>query len=172
LEQRVREGLFREDLYYRLAGVTLTMPPLRERVGDIGPIARQLVRDVAAEIGHPGAELPDETLACLMAYPWPGNIRELRNEIARALALGEGTRLLPSAFSPRVLQGRGGTHNGDLQPAIPRSGTLAERMDVIEAMILRETLERWHWNKSRVARELGLSRVGLRSKMQRLGLER
>jgi two-component system response regulator HupR/HoxA len=172
LEQRVREGLFREDLYYRLAGVTLTMLPLRERVGDIGPIARQLVRDVAAEIGHPGAELPDETLACLMAYPWPGNIRELRNEIARALALGEGTRLLPSAFSPRVLQGRGGTHNGDLQPAIPRSGTLAERMDVIEAMILRETLERWHWNKSRVARELGLSRVGLRSKMQRLGLER
>ncbi|MFA6616536.1 MAG: sigma-54 dependent transcriptional regulator [Hydrogenophaga sp.] len=171
LEQRVREGLFREDLYYRIAGVTLTMPPLRERVGDIGPIARQLAEDVATEIGHPGAELPDEALACLMAYPWPGNIRELRNEIARALALHDERRLVASAFSPRVLQGRSGTLQGDLQPAIPRSGTLAERLDVIEAMILRETLERLRWNKSHVARELGLSRVGLRSKMQRLGLE-
>ncbi len=171
LEQRVREGLFREDLYYRIAGVTLTMPPLRERVGDIGPIARQLAQDVATEIGHPGAELPDEALACLMAYPWPGNIRELRNEIARALALHDERRLVASAFSPRVLQGRSGTLQGDLQPAIPRSGTLAERLDVIEAMILRETLERLRWNKSHVARELGLSRVGLRSKMQRLGLE-
>ena len=171
LEQRVNQGLFREDLYYRLAGVTLTIPPLRERVGDIGLIARQLVHDVATEIGHPGAELPDEALACLMAYPWPGNIRELRNEIARALALHDGTRLSAAAFSPRVLQGRSGAAGSDMQSAIPRSGTLAERLDVIEAIILRETLERLRWNKSHVAKELGLSRVGLRSKMQRLGLE-
>ena len=172
LEQRVRDGLFREDLYYRIAGVALTMPPLRERVGDIGPIARQMVQDVAAELGHPGAELPDDTLACLMAYPWPGNIRELRNEIARALALQDERKIVPAAFSSRVLQGHGGAAGGDLQPAIPRSGTLTERLDVIEAMILREALQRLHWNKSRVAKELGLSRVGLRGKMQRLGLEK
>jgi two-component system response regulator HupR/HoxA len=170
LEQRVREGLFREDLYYRIAGVTLTVPALRERVADIAPIARQLVADVAAELGLPPVQLPDDTLACLLAYPWPGNIRELRNEIARALALGDGHQLTAAGFSSRVLQGRAAAGSGDLMAAVPQSGTLAERLDVIEAMLLRETLLRHRWNKTRAAQELGLSRVGLRGKMQRLGL--
>jgi two-component system, NtrC family, response regulator HupR/HoxA len=172
LEQRVRDGLFREDLYYRIAGVTITVPPLRERVADIVPIARQTVLDVAAELGHPGATLPDETLACLLAYPWPGNIRELRNEIARALALHEGGALVPAAFSSRVLQGRAAGAADDLRAAVPQSGTLAERLDVIEAMVLRETLLRHRWNKTRAAAELGLSRVGLRAKLQRFGLDK
>jgi two-component system, NtrC family, response regulator HupR/HoxA len=172
LDQRVREGLFREDLYYRLAGVALTVPPLRDRVADIPPIARQIVLDVAAELGHPGARLLDESLACFLAYPWPGNIRELRNEIARALALHDGTELPPSAFSARVLQGRAGGEGGDLVAAMPASGTLTDRLDVIEAMVLRETLLRHRWNKTRAAAELGLSRVGLRAKMQRFGLDK
>ncbi|WP_326491059.1 sigma-54-dependent transcriptional regulator [Hydrogenophaga sp. NFH-34] len=171
LEQRVHDGLFREDLYYRLAGVTLTVPPLRARVADIAPIAHQIVQDVARELGHPGAVLPDETLACLLAYPWPGNIRELRNEIARAMALHDGTELPPGAFSARVLQGRA-VGGGDLVSALPANGTLTERLDVIEAMVLRETLLRHRWNKTRTAAELGLSRVGLRAKMQRFGLEK
>ena len=174
LEQRVRDGLFREDLYYRLAGVTLTMLPLRERAADIVPIARQIALDVASELGHPGAELPDETLACLLAYPWPGNVRELRNEIARALALHDGAALPPEVFSPRVLQGQAagnGNGSGTLAAALPHGGTLAERLDVIEAMVLRETLLRYRWNKTRAAAELGLSRVGLRAKMRRFGLE-
>ncbi|TSE31021.1 Hydrogenase transcriptional regulatory protein hupR1 [Tepidimonas thermarum] len=172
LEQRVREGLFREDLYYRLSAVTLTVPPLRERVGDIPLIARQIVHDVAAELGHPGATLPDETLACLLAYPWPGNIRELRNEIGRALALHDGTTLAPAAFSPRVLQGRAAGGGGELAAALPSSGSLNDRLDVIEAMVLRETLLRHRWNKTKTAAELGLSRVGLRAKMQRFGLDK
>ena len=172
LEQRVREGLFREDLYYRLSAVTLTVPPLRERVGDIPPIARQIAQDVSAELGHPGAELPDETLACLLAYPWPGNIRELRNEIGRALALHDGTTLPPAAFSPRVLQGRAAGGADELTAALPASGSLTDRLDVIEAMVLRETLLRHRWNKTKAAAELGLSRVGLRAKMQRFGLDK
>ncbi|MFC3682584.1 sigma-54-dependent transcriptional regulator [Hydrogenophaga luteola] len=172
LEQRVREGLFREDLYYRLSAVTLTVPPLRERVADIPPIARQIAQDVAGELGHPGAGLTDETLACLLAYPWPGNIRELRNEIGRALALHDGTELPPAAFSPRVLQGRAAGGGGDLTAALPASGSLTERLDVIEAMVLRETLLRHRWNKTKAAAELGLSRVGLRAKMQRFGLDK
>lgn len=172
LEQRVHEGLFREDLYYRLSAVTLTVPPLRERVADIPPIARQIAQDVSAELGHPGAELPDETLACLLAYAWPGNIRELRNEIGRALALHEGTTLPPAAFSPRVLQGRAAGGADELTAALPASGSLTDRLDVIEAMVLRETLLRHRWNKTKAAAELGLSRVGLRAKMQRFGLDK
>ncbi len=172
LEQRVREGLFREDLYYRLAAVTLTVPPLRERVADIGPIAHQLLQQVALELRRPAPDLPNATLACLLAYPWPGNIRELRNEIARALALHDGERLLPEAFSPRVLQGHGaGSAAAQLAALVPSSGTLVQRLEVIEAMLLRETLLRQRWNKTRAAQELGLSRVGLRSKIQRFGLE-
>ena len=172
LEQRVRDGLFREDLYYRLAGISITVPPLRDRTGDIAPIAQQLLADVIAELGHPGATLPAETMACLMAYPWPGNIRELRNEIARALALTDGDVLHAAGFSSRILQGRVVGGSDELQAAIPASGTLAERLDVIEAMVLRETLLRHRWNKTRSAEELGLSRVGLRAKMQRFGLEK
>jgi len=174
LEQQVRQGLFREDLYYRIAGVSLTVPPLRERSGDIEPIATRLVREVSAELGCPGATLDREALACLMTYPWPGNVRELRNEIARAVALNHGGELPATAFSPRVLQGQ--TRVATVSSAtgavvLPQSGTLAERLDAIEAMVLRETLLHHRWNKTRAAKELGLSRVGLRAKMQRFGLE-
>jgi two-component system response regulator HupR/HoxA len=173
LEQRVRDGLFREDLYYRLAAVTLTVPPLRERPGDIAPIARRLLREVGDELGRPGLAFDDDALACLMAYPWPGNVRELRNEIARAVALGDGPLVAAATLSARVLQGQAGrTAGADGSAAmLPASGTLAERLAAMEAMLLRETLLRHRWNKTRAARELGLSRVGLRGKMLRHGLE-
>ena len=174
LEQRVREGLFREDLYYRIAGISLTVPPLRERPGDIPPIAQRLVGEVSAELGRQGATLSDEALACLMSYPWPGNVRELRNEIARAVALSDGAGVDAQAFSSRVLLGQAGRTARDLaaqSTPLPVSGTLGERLDAIEAMVLRETLLRHRWNKTRAAKELGLSRVGLRAKMQRFGLE-
>lgn len=174
LEQRVREGLFREDLYYRIAGISLTVPPLRERSGDIEPIANRLVRETSQALGCPGATLSREALSCLMTYPWPGNIRELRNEIARAIALNDGGELPATAFSARVLQGQAGLSSvasSVVHAALPQTGTLSERLDAIEAMVLRETLLHHRWNKTRVAKELGLSRVGLRAKMQRFGLE-
>jgi two-component system response regulator HupR/HoxA len=171
LEQRVREGLFREDLYYRIAGATFTVPPLRERVGDIEPIARRVIDEVGIELGRPGAALTDEAMACLMAYPWPGNIRELRNELARALALSDSERIEALSLSLRVLHGQTGLTATASATPLPASGTLAERLDAIEAMLLRETLLRHRWNKTRAARELGLSRVGLRGKMVRFGLE-
>ncbi|WP_342616672.1 sigma-54 dependent transcriptional regulator [Rhodoferax sp. GW822-FHT02A01] len=175
LEQRVREGLFREDLYYRLAGITITLPPLRERVGDIEPIARRLVQEVGLELGRPHMRLSAAALDVLKQYRWPGNTRELRNEIARAIALSEGDSLEPTGFSSRVLlahlQGAHATVAHGPAQNLPHSGTLAERLDSIEVMVLRETLARHRGNKSRAAAELGLSRVGLRGKMQRFGLE-
>ncbi len=142
LDDEVRAGRFREDLYYRLAGMTLQMPALRERAGDIAPLARRLAGEVGAELGLPGLEIGPEAIAVLMAYPWPGNIRELRNEIARAIVLGDGRRIAPHDFSATVLHGQTGRHApagtpGPNLPGLPQSGTLQERLDAIEAMVLR-----------------------------------
>jgi len=171
LEQRVRDGLFREDLYYRIACATLTVPPLRERGGDIEPIARRLAAEIGAALGRPAATLSDGALACLIAYPWPGNVRELRNEVARAIALSPSELIGDAVFSTRVLQGQAGRAAAAQAPALPAHGTLDERLSAVEAMLLRETLVRHRWNKTRAAQELGLSRVGLRGKMKRFGLE-
>jgi two-component system response regulator HupR/HoxA len=174
LEDDVRAGRFREDLYYRIAGLTLAVPPLRERPGDIAPVAERVLRDVAAELGRPGVSFGADVLPCLVSYPWPGNIREMRNEVARAVALCDGAEIGAAALSARVRQGRIGRDATLLEGALPAQagkGTLAERLDAIEAMVLRETLLRHKWNKTRAAQELGLSRVGLRAKLLRFGLE-
>ncbi|MFO1220679.1 MAG: sigma-54 dependent transcriptional regulator [Burkholderiaceae bacterium] len=171
LEDDMRGGRFREDLYYRLAGVTLHLPPLRERGGDIAAIARSLLADVGRELGRSELDFGAGALACLMQYPWPGNIRELRNEIARAVALADTAVIEASGFSPRVLHSRGSTTTArSSEAALPATGTLAERLEALEATILRETLVRHRWNKTRAAQELSLSRVGLRAKMARFGM--
>ena len=175
LEDEVRAGRFREDLYYRLAGVTLQMPPLRERPGDVMPLAERLLTDAAAELALPPTAFDEDARAVLMGYPWPGNIRELRNEIARALALGDGGPVRAADFSARLLQGQTGRAQAAQAAAgaaaLPAQGTLQERLDAIEAMLLREVLLRHRWNKTRAAAELGLSRMGLRAKLLRFGLE-
>ncbi|MBL8306002.1 MAG: sigma-54-dependent Fis family transcriptional regulator [Rubrivivax sp.] len=168
LEAEVAAGHFREDLYYRIATVTLGMPALRERPGDIVPIAESLLADVAAELARPPAALDDDARAVLMGYGWPGNIRELRNELARALALGDEPVLQARGFSRRLL---GGHTPRPAAAALPDSGTLQERLDAIEALVLREVMLRHRWNKTKAAAELGLSRMGLRAKLVRFGLE-
>jgi two-component system response regulator HupR/HoxA len=173
LEQEVRSGRFREDLYYRVAGITLSVPALRERSADILPIADMLLLRAGKELGRPGVRFASDVRANLLAYPWPGNIRELKNEIYRAVALSDGLTVHSSSFSMRVLHGQSGTMATSTTSGVglPQSGTLQERLDAIEAAILRETLLRLHWNKTHAAKELGLSRVGLRQKLARLGLE-
>ena len=172
LEQDVRSGRFREDLYYRIASMTLTVPPLRERSADVLPIADMLLGQACQELARPALGFSPEVRASLLAYPWPGNIRELKNEVYRAVALSEGPQVSAAALSCRVLHGQQGASaaaKSGLQ--IPGSGSLQERLDAIEAAILRETLLRHRWNKTHAAKELGLSRMGLRQKLARFGLE-
>lgn len=170
LEQEIAAGRFREDLYYRLAGVRLRLPPLRDRRDDIPEIARCLLDEAVRTLGKRSEGLSSEALTCLREYHWPGNVRELRNEIQRLLVMSSCDLLEAADLSPRVLgavppePGRdGGAEN---------SGTLKDRVEAMEARVLREVLTRHRWNRTRAAEELGLSRVGLRNKLERYGLQK
>ncbi|WP_339151155.1 helix-turn-helix domain-containing protein (plasmid) [Rhizobium sp. T1473] len=110
----------------------------------------------------------------LGSYPWPGNVRELQNEVQHMLVKASGTGLLGIDLMSRTITA---TSQIDQVAATDNSadlttGTLRDRIDALEANIIRDTLVRLHWNKSRTADELGLSRVGLRAKMERYGLEK
>jgi len=173
LEQDVRSGRFREDLYYRLSQMTLHVPALRDRPMDVPFIAQQVLERGMRQLGKTVRGFTPETLDCLRDYHWPGNVREMQNEILRMLALAEGEELGAELLSPRVLQGKGSEQEEEaLQLMTGVDGTLKDRLEALEARLLKETLIRHRWNKTKAASELGLSRVGLRSKLSRYGLER
>ena len=167
LEAEVKAGRFREDLYYRLATVPLRLPPLRERPQDIPALAQAVLAKAAAALGRPVEGLAKATLDCLAAYPWPGNVRELQNEIQRMLVLSDGPILTPDLLAPQIRQAGIAAALGE-----DAATGLRGRVDALEGQLLAETLARHDGNISRAARELGLSRLGLRNKLQRLGLER
>lgn len=172
LEEEVRKGRFREDLYYRLTTFNLHIPPLRSRPDDVVPLADHLLEEAMAALEKPCQGFTDEALAAMRAYHWPGNVRELRNEIVRMLALGDQPHLGADLLSPRVLHAAGEDQQEALAMLSTGEGPLKERMDELEKRLLKETLIRHRWNKSAAARELGLSRVGLRGKLVRYGLEK
>ena len=171
LEDEVRAGRFREDLYYRLAAMTITMPPLRERAA-IPVLAQSLLEKAVNSLGKQAEGFTEEALACMQRYQWPGNVRELQNEIQQMLVLGQTALLGAELLSPRVLRAVPKEDEADMHLLDGLNGSLKERVESLEARIVQETLIRHRWNKSRAARELGLSRVGLRSKLERYGLEK
>ena len=172
LEAEVRAGRFREDLYYRLTPVMVQMPALRERIEDIPVLAQALLESAMQSLGKRVERFSDEALACMQAYHWPGNVRELQNEIQHMLVMSDEPVLGAELLSPRVLRAAPAEDGGALDTLASLDGTLKERIESLEAIILRECLIRHRWNKSRAAKELGLSRVGLRSKLERYGLEK
>ena len=172
LEDDVRTGRFREDLYYRLATISLHVPPLRERTMDLPLLARRLLDSSCAALGKSVDGFSKEAMACIAAYRWPGNVRELQNEILRMVALATTPVLGADLLSPRVLRTPvGETPAADFAWADGLTGGLKERMEQLEMHVLKEAMIRLRWNKSKAARELGLSRVGLRAKLVRYGLE-
>ena len=172
LETEVRAGRFREDLYYRLATFTIELPALRERKADVAVLAHALLDDLQDQLGKRVGGISREAIACLEAYHWPGNVRELQNELKRMLVLAQEDVLGAELLSPRILQGADVAEREDLSLIRQTDGSLKERMESLEARIVKETLIRHRWNKTRAAEELGLSRVGLRSKLERYGLEK
>ncbi len=170
LEAEVERGNFRADLYYRLAGFTLHLAPLRERTMDIPPIARAMLARAVEELGKPARDFSPEVLDALCRYRWPGNAREVQNEIYRMLTLAQGQELGAALLSPRVVEGIASNPVTPTAVADLGDGSLRARLDAVEERILTEALQRHRGNKTAVARELGLSRVGLRGKLDRLGL--
>ena len=178
LEQEVRAGRFRADLYYRLAGMVIRMVDLKDRREDIPVLARALLTRSMEQLGKRVPGFTREALTCMQNYGWPGNVRELQNEIQQMLVTGDdGAELGADRLSRHILlaQSDGMSSGGeevDLGDIASAEGTLKDRIEMLEARIIQETLIRHRWNKSRAARELGLSRVGLRGKLERYGLEK
>ena len=172
LKQAVADGRFRADLYYALAVAEIAVPPLRGRPGDVALLAQHLLHDAAAAHGKQVSGFDAPALEFLENYDWPGNLAELRNEVTRMLILAQEPVLGADLISRPILQAPPGEAGADrsAEAVLTADGTLKDRVELIEMRILRETLTRHRWNKSRAAGELGLSRVGLRAKLERYGI--
>ncbi len=172
LQEDVRNGKFRQDLFYRLATFEVEVPPLRERRQDIAPLAIAILNQTMEQLGKRVKGISEEALHCFESYQWPGNVREMQNEIKRMLVLGQEDYLGSNLVSPHILHATPEESQADMDMLTGIEGTLKERVEALEARILKETLIRLRWNKTQAAQELGLSRVGLRNKLERYGLEK
>ncbi|MEI9952634.1 MAG: sigma 54-interacting transcriptional regulator [Pseudomonadota bacterium] len=169
LEEEIEQRRFRQDLYFRLNGVILTLPPLRERQTEIEALALRFAREVAEQLGKPCPEFSSEARAALHAHRWPGNIRELRNTVERAVLLCDGARIevrdLP--MERMTLAGHGSSTERPVatQPELT-PGAANERERIVQA------LAECAGNQSRAAKLLGISRRTLVNRLGELGIER
>lgn len=165
LETMMDEGRFRSDLYYRLNVLEITIPPLRERLPDLGVLCEAILEDIGAGL-ELRAEITDAAVSALSSYDWPGNVRELRNVLERGLTMGEETGLLDADAIFKVLPRKSGRLQpvGAAQPARPLAQVLAEaEHQAIEAALVAS-----RGNRSRAARILGISRSALYEKLNKL----
>ena len=161
LRKMVSEGRFREDLYYRLDVITVRIPPLRERIDDIPLLVAHLL---AKHGGDERVRVSKEAMACLSAYPWPGNVRQLENEVRRALVLSDGI-IQPEHLSHEVREGGKEAKTKEL------GLNLKARLDALSTELLREAMTRTKGNQTKAAELLGLSRFGLQKMLKRLEIE-
>jgi DNA-binding NtrC family response regulator len=175
LEQRVAEGRFREDLYYRLSVIRIHVPPLRERREEIPHLSSLFLREASERLGKPDVHLGPEALELLVQYWWPGNVRQLRNEIQRAVALGQaGSAIGVEHLSPDLVAADRIEADMPMTVRTRRSTpqtTLAVAVDQLEREMIESSLHSHGGNISETAKALGLTRRGLYLKLRRLGFE-
>ena len=175
LEDMVAQGRFREDLYYRLNVIRLRVPPLRERRSEIPTIVNYYVNHYSAKFGRKDIQITPQAVDLLMVSDWPGNVRQLCNEIQRTVARAEdGAVITPEQLSPELKRTSSPTAPSAASiAAMPSSsnlqstGTLAEALAEVERRMIADALRRHGGNISRAARELGLTRRGLYLKLER-----
>jgi hydrogenase-4 transcriptional activator len=179
LEQRVAEGKFREDLYYRLSVIRIHVPPLRQRQEEIPHLSAYFLREAAERLGKPDVQLSSDTLDLFTQYWWPGNVRQLKNEIQRAVAMSApGDTIEPTHLTPEITAvrqpSRGETASSPSMAMSRRGGStpnLASAIEQVERDMIQDALDRARGNISETARSLGLTRRGLYLKLRRLGLD-
>jgi len=168
LRRRIADGTFLDDLYYRLNDIHIRVPPLRERKDDIPILAAHFARAFAEEMGKDVGGISAAAMDRLLAHDWPGNVRELEKTIKRMIMLAEegqelGCELLPPELRPKGAERRG---------SAPRRGKLREQIARLERLAITEALEECGWNKSEVARQLGISYPSLLKKIREFGIDR
>ncbi|HVK67424.1 MAG TPA: sigma 54-interacting transcriptional regulator [Polyangium sp.] len=166
LEEEVKKGRFREDLYYRLSQFPLRLPPLRERREDIPLLASHFLQRYAEELGKHVGGFSQQAMELMVAYDWPGNVRELQNEVQRiVIQLDPGAFATPDLLSPRIRQVEGLVNRAGVA-----RGTLKDMMDVVEKYLLLEALREHNNNKTNAAKTLGITREGLHKKLRQFGI--
>jgi two-component system, NtrC family, response regulator len=158
LKQAIASGKFREDLYFRLAVVVLSLPPLRDRGDDIAVVATEFLNRFAAQCGKKGLTFAPETLPALSRYDWPGNVRELQNRVQRAVIMADGRRIVP-----------GDMELSHVAEALP-TATLKEARENIEREMVLQALKRNAGKISAASIELGISRPTLYELIEKLGI--
>jgi two-component system NtrC family response regulator len=159
LREEIKAGEFREDLYYRIATVVISLPPLRERADDIAVIARAFLEQFAKESGRK-LSFSTEAIKAIQRHPWPGNVRELRNRVHRAAIMADGRRISPGDLELEVLS------------AVEASMTLKDARERVEREMIEGALLRHGGKISPAAMELGISRPTFYELMDRLGIPR
>lgn len=170
LHMLVERGEFRRDLYYRLKGFELKIPALRERPEDIPVLTEFFVEKYAGVVGRRVIGVTKEALAKLEAYDYPGNVRELETEIRRMVAIAEQRGYITARHLSSVFD-RVSVRRPETLGFSADGGTLKEMVESLEKQAVTSSLQRHHWNQSRAAQDLGLSRVGLANKIKRYGLQ-
>ena len=167
LRQLVREGKFREDLFYRLNVITIDLPPLRRRREDIPLLVDFFLKKFAQENGQPLRQITPEVMAVLVNYAWPGNVRELENVVERAVVLSSGTVIGPELL-PESMAGRGTPLNGLEQRA---NASLFDIVEDCERRIINDMLEKCNWNQTEAAEKFHVPLSTLNQKIKRLNIE-
>jgi transcriptional regulator with GAF, ATPase, and Fis domain len=175
LVREVAAGRFREDLFYRLNVISILVPPLRERREEIPTLVQHYIRRFATQQKKGELTLSDETLEYLLLYSWPGNIRQLANEVRRMVALAEpDSTLTPTLLSSDIQSSRRtvpASPSGLPEIRLPLDQPLPIAVEHLEQMLVRRALERSHGRVEEAARMLGISRKGLFLKRRRWGLQ-
>jgi len=167
LDEEMKAGRFRSELYYRINGVCLRLPPLRERKEDIPMLAELLLTKHATQLGRPRPAVSQRTLRSLLDYAWPGNVRELENVVKNIVALGEEQAVSGLSGSPSVEPRTAAveTHTRSLKVAARAASREAERDLILKA------LARTRWNRKRAAQELQISYKSLLYKLKQIGFQ-
>src|SRR5499425_1406415 len=176
LQKSVSEKSFREDLYFRISAVPLTIAPLRDRGNDVLLLADHFLEKFSREFGKPGAQLSEEAKKRILEYRWPGNVRELQNAIERAVILSDGPSISAETLQLHAKQPEPQAIPSGMLPAdFSWDGTLEEivtrAVQSTERVLLEKTMRDCRWNKTRAAEQLGISPKTLAAKLKSAGLE-